>query len=72
MEKILSKNSLVQGNLGKKKWKKYLEKKNLVKKNWLGVGIVLLIRRGTYIPNLSLLLSLEPFEKVHGGWWVGA
>ena len=26
--------------------------------------------RETYIPNLSTLLSLEPLEKVPGGWVV--
>ena len=44
---------------------------------WLGARDPFLSFRGACISNLSLLLSLEPFEKfvvgewVVGGWWVG-
>ena len=36
----------------------------------LGVVGIFLSLRESYIPNLSILLSLEPLEKVPGGWWV--
>ena len=35
---------------------------------WGVVGLFLSLRE-IYIPNLSLLLSLESFEKVPGRWW---
>ena len=36
---------------------------------WRAGGLFLSLRE-TDIPNLSTLLSLEPLEKVPGGWWV--
>ena len=42
---------------------------NLVGWGWRAVGLFLSLRE-TDMPNLSTLLSLEPLEKVPGGWWV--